>query len=483
MDAPTRWHVSPSVDLIGYGFGWLILAVPMYLLLSPYPLQIRDPRLAAFWFLAIATVMLDVHRHFTFPYVYLDRRVRTRFPVRFWLLPAIFAGLFTQMPFWNGSARSLGVPSACAIVAWALLVAQLLIEDGMGEARRARAVRLSAAAGVSAAVLTVAFTVVPVASSAIGFTWLLAAAGTSVGLTLGSRADGAPAGVVEMLVPGALGATVGTALLAEGTVTVGSIVNVGIGIYVVWLLYHGTMQKYGIMRIYSAKSGCASKVPGWVDGWLVWSWIPMVIVWTAGSAPATALSYLDGMSSGTGRLIGPILALADSSLPLLLAIAGAGIASSLGAFLYFEWKLHRLRNAPRLLYGLGTHLFHACVFVLGPVGWYVVGATMHGIEYITFVWAFQRRRFPTTDAQAPVLSRLVAHPFLYYVVGSAVMASVIFCARFARIYFGLSEESITFFGARLTTWAIWYSLLHAIPHFYYDGFLWKMRHTELSKSL
>ena len=485
IDRPTAWHVSPTVDLSGYAFGWILLAAPIYLLLGSDLLRVSDSRPAGFWLLAIATLVLDGHRHFTFPYVYLDRRVRTRFPLRFFLLPAIIVALFTQMPFWNGSPRALDVTAVCAMGAWTLLIVQLLSEDGMGATRLSRTLRRAGIGAAGGALVGAGHSVASFGPVEPGWIWLWAAAGGSLLLTIQALND-EPAErsrVSTLLAPVAMGLAVATAMGSDTTLSVGTLVNVGIGVYAVWLLYHGVMQKYGILRMYSAKSGQSAKVPGWVDAALVWSWMPMVLVWSFASAPRVALQYLDSMSYGAGRFIAPAIGFANAHFALMMTLAAASIASALATFVYFEWKTHRLRNAPRLAFAAGTQLFYACVFLVGPVGWYVVGATTHGIEYVTFVWAFQRRRYPQVDSSAPLLSRLVQHPLLYYIGGSVVIAAAIFFARYAHSVLGVSLESMSFFGAQLATWSIWYSILQGIPHFYYDGFLWKMRQTELAKSL
>ncbi len=70
----------------------------------------------------------DVHRHYGFPYVYMDRQVFARHPTRFVLFPLVMFALFVFSP-WLARMVTLspfGVAALCAAVVW---LVQLCLRD------------------------------------------------------------------------------------------------------------------------------------------------------------------------------------------------------------------------------------------------------------------------------------------------------------------------------------------------------------------
>jgi hypothetical protein len=472
------------VDLLGYAFSWVLLALPTYVLLGSDFLQVLDARQNGYTILAIAVVLVDVHRHFTFPYVYLNRRLRQQLPLRFWLLPALCVLLLTRLPFWSRSSYPLGLAEVSAIGAWVVVLVQLLRVDRIGGVARRRALATALSAGLVALVSILAAELPPGPSLFRGWMALLCAAVASFAIArmpASTRsAMGGPVSRLDAWIPPAalLVLAVG-ALPSRATVTVNQLVSVVILVYVLWLAFHVITQKYGILRIYSAKSGQQTKVPRWVDRAVVWCWVPMVIAWTVIHMPSAIVEDFETMTPGSSRTVAPLLQLLAAHPQLWLAAASVPIVAGFGAFLYYEWTIHRLRNAPRLAYAAGTGLLYATLFWIGPVGLYVAFAATHCLEYLTFLWALQRQRYPRYDADAPLLSSMIQRPVLYYGGLTLFVGSLFFVARYAAHYLQASPEV---FGLPLAVWAFWYSILQAFLHFYYDGFLWKMR-PELTRVL
>jgi hypothetical protein len=240
-------------------------------------------------------------------------------------------------------------------------------------------------------------------------------------------------------------------------------------------------QKFGILRLYSAKSGHAAQLPRSVDRALVWCWLPMIVVGSMVQTPQVIVLHVARMAPGMNVLVEPLVTLIASHSGAWLSAAAAPIVAAHGAFLYFEWKAHRLRNVPRLAFAAGTGMLFASFFLIGVVGLYVAFAATHCIEYLTFLWALQRQRYPVYDAAAPILSRALQRPVLYYGAIAVAVAGVSFFARYAFHYFPASA-GFSLAGHPIYVWAFWFSVMQAFLHFYYDGFLWKMK-PELVRSL
>jgi len=77
IDQPSKqWHVSPFIDLAAYQLSWLWILVPLALSGPHHP---RDYLLL--W--AFGMSVSSMHRHYTMPYVYLDRQVFSQHVTRF----------------------------------------------------------------------------------------------------------------------------------------------------------------------------------------------------------------------------------------------------------------------------------------------------------------------------------------------------------------------------------------------------------------
>ncbi len=478
------WHVSPAVDLIGYAFSWVLLALPLYLVLGSDVLRLEEYRAEGFAFVAGAVVLIDVHRHFTFPYAYLDRRRRQAFPLRFWLLPAVCLLLLSRLPFLASSQMLLYPAESAAIVAWVVVLTQLLRVDALG-ARARRSALTAALVALGAAALLETTLIGSWARMSAGWAWLLGAASASVGVWRAASAAGAfaPRSATRWIAPAGMVALIAAAATVPVTLPVRAFVSALGAIYLVWLVYHVLSQKYGILRIYSAKAGTAVQVPRWVDRSVVWCWFPMVIVGSLIQTPGDVLLHVAHMSPSLNGLLDPLVLSLAAHPALWLAASALPIVAAHGAFLYFEWRVHRMRNVPRLAFMAGTGVLFASFFWIGVVGLNGAIAANHCIEYLTFLWALQRQRYPQLDPQAPILSRVIQWPVLYYGGIALAVGAVAFLARYGGHYFPTSAmASLTLYGYPLYTWAFWYSIMQAFLHFYYDGFLWKMK-PELVRAL
>ena len=120
----------------------------------------------------------------------------------------------------------------------------------------------------------------------------------------------------------------------------------------------------------------------------------------------------------------------DPFLPVLLVPAIGGVVVGLGVFLYFEWKSQRLANAPRLWMALGTSLLSASFLFVSPVRVFMAFAFSHAVEYMVFVWAFQRRRYRKPLGHDPALGRVLRHPWLAYGVFTFAVTAPYLLVRF-----------------------------------------------------
>lgn len=346
-DPSPRWHVSPGVDLLAYAFGWAFILVPLELLRG---------RSAQTAMLLLVIGLTFAHRHYTLPYVYLDREVFRLHPWRFVLFPALmFLGFLASPALWN--------------TRWRSLVAGVVLFAG------------------------------------------------------------------------------------------------------VWNAWHVYMQKFGILRLYAAKGGGQVPIPRGVDKLLLFAWVPLYLVWLLPKWRDQFLFYYPTVSQYTR----PLLDWLARAQPYLLVPAVATVVASLTLFVRHEWRSTRLRNLPRLWMALGTTALSASFLVCNPVHVALAFAFSHAVEYMVFVWAFQRRRYQRPLPHDPLLGRLLRRPWLAY--GGYTVALVV-PYLLLRTYGSLiapEAHSPFLLGTTLERWGFYWSVYQSLVHFYYDGFLWKMR--------
>jgi hypothetical protein len=358
--AVARWHVNPLTDIVAYHFSWAWALLPLVLLGDRHPVDYVAV------YVAIMTLNFT-HRHFSLPYVYLDRQVLAQHRVRFWLVPLLtIAALLVSPPLWAH-------PSGRAVLSGVAFFAAL------------------------------------------------------------------------------------------------------------WNLWHVYMQKYGILRLYNAKVAArpGGGVPGWVDRLLIFGWMPLYFVYLG---PAHREVLVQHAPSVNAYLLPMVDALARLQ-PLLLGPALAVLAASLVVFGRYEWRVNRLGNTPRLSMALGMTLLSASFLVCNPVKAYLAFAFSHAVEYMVFVWAFQRRRYALPLPHRPLLGRLLTRPWLIYPALLLLIGGGYFVLRYYGQYIFPQAGPLQIGGTSAARWVFFWGVYQSLMHFYYDGFLWRMRMPQVRGSI
>ncbi|MBL4689592.1 MAG: hypothetical protein JKY37_33705 [Nannocystaceae bacterium] len=456
--AVQQWHVGPGVDIAAYALSWLWVLVPLM-----FVGDTRADYMAGF--IAIL-VLTDLHRHFGLPYVYLDAQIRRRFPVRFFVLPAVMLGLWAASPYFKRLGPSFAVLDVVGLAALVVALAQLLRRDGQGDRPPWRAL---AAIGLPGIVLAV----MPLAGETgveRGWIWLAIAVLSSRLLVSvwpqpGTRRHGTTVTLGVIAIAMVVATNYPALRIHPRDLIAGIVVFTG-----AWNIWHVLMQKYGILRLYSAKSGRDTKVPGWVDRLLLLAWIPVFLLWLG---PANREAVLGAYRQGRGTLV-PVLDAMEAAQPYLLAPAIALVLSALALFLWHEWRANRFTNAPRLWLAAGTTSLSAAFFVVHPLKVYLAYGFSHAIEYMVFVWAFQRRRYAKPLAHNPTLARVLKHPWIAYGGFTGGGALLIIALQYGPQWMPPSARPY-FLGFSTAEWFVYWGLYQSMVHFYFDSFMWKMR--------
>ena len=418
-ESTKRWHVSPAIDLAAYAFGWLWIAIPLALL----------PTTPAGYVIPYLVVLgvTGVHRHFGLPYVYLDRQVRSQHRLRFSVFPALMLGAWLASPWLAEQPIVVPITRVLGIGALVFLVLRALARDG-GDPRAPTSPRRS------------------LASAAIGLVAIVIIfAGRSIDAA--AHLHGVPIRPLLDLIA-----------LAAG----------------VWNVWHFYMQKYGILRMYSAKADSPVKVAGFKDRFLLLSWLPLYFAWIG---PRHRDVVLESFGGEDGVLL-RVVELLTRIEPVAVPVGFATVAIAIVLWMQAELRANGLRNAPRLLMVAGTTALASCLLWMDPIKAYLAFAFSHAVEYMVFVWAFQRRRYHRALDHQPLLGRVLRRPF----VALCAYAGFIVCVGAAFLYVKCYGSTIAptagqprAFGHSLAEWGYYWGIYQSMVHFYFDGFLWKMR--------
>lgn len=237
-------------------------------------------------------------------------------------------------------------------------------------------------------------------------------------------------------------------------------------IILAWATWHGLMQVYGFARIYDAKVGSVSRATASWDWWLcLCGFITPQLF-----RPDHVSNNLAHWYTAGGPLVPAwsISAVQWGALPIS-AVAVMGFC------------IHNVRLAYRgtppspiklmmLLSGIGMW----CFVMLGVENLLLSVAVFdicHDIQYLAIVWMFNCRR---------VNSNATLSKFMKYVFrrGMVLLYLGLICAYGAIAFTGdlVLDGTVSriFYGVLFTS---------TVLHYYYDGFIWKVREPSMQASL
>jgi hypothetical protein len=249
----------------------------------------------------------------------------------------------------------------------------------------------------------------------------------------------------------------------------------------IWNIWHTLAQKYGILRIYTAKARIQNEasVPPWVDRLFVMGWLPLIATYVAPPFADAILAEFRIARFFLESIVGWLIV----AEPITAPIAGAFAITSSAIFTAFEWRTHRFRNRPRVSMAIGIGSLWACFLLIDPIKVYLAFAFSHGLEYMVFIWAYQRRRYAKRRSPRSAMARLLEHPWLAYSTYTLALAAVYVLLRDWQDFSLWQVPSVRVGGMALGTWIFYWGVFQSLLHFYFDGFLWKTRQPEMRKSL
>jgi Tfp pilus assembly protein PilF len=230
-----------------------------------------------------------------------------------------------------------------------------------------------------------------------------------------------------------------------------------------WGIWHGMMQTYGFCRIYDAKASGKATARARTDLALCFAWFLGAVL----LSPMRFRTCLDLYYESGGPVVPPAL-IVD-----LRYGVGFALAAVTALFLWRQW---RDWNTAGVVSPIKITL------LISSIGfwWYcnngvqniLVGIALfevfHDVQYLAIVWIYNRMRVERDESIRGFMR------FVFRRSGSLI-----------GIYVGLvfAYGSIALTTSGVTVEAIKHGLIgvvtaSALLHFYYDGFIWKVRETQ-----
>ena len=236
-----------------------------------------------------------------------------------------------------------------------------------------------------------------------------------------------------------------------------------------WGVWHGLAQTYGFLRIYDSKRGSFAKLTAQLDRAMCVAWFGAGLV----LSPGRMHDLLDRLY----RQIG-IAPLPDAFIPALRGVWMWGTAAVTAAFLVHtavSWRRGHPPSPIKLLLMVTSFGFwwFACVTVDNMLVGVALFEVFHDVQYLSIVWIFNRNRVEKSDRLGGFMS------FLFRRSGALI-----------GLYVGLvfAYGSISYVSRGMPTETLKEVLkglivASALLHFYYDGFIWKVRERSTRESL
>jgi Flp pilus assembly protein TadD len=235
-----------------------------------------------------------------------------------------------------------------------------------------------------------------------------------------------------------------------------------------WGVWHGMMQTYGFCRIYDAKMGSFAALTRRLDFATCGIWFAAAVLLSAPRMTDTLEVYYE---SG-GPYIAPALFRGVQGAMVLAAIAVSILFLVNFVWMWAQGKRPNPVKLALLVTSIGFWWYcnNGVANILAGIALFEV---FHDVQYLSLVWIYNRNRVEKDSSIGGFMR------FVFRRSGSLV-----------GLYIGLvfAYGSLAYFNSRLEVETIKRVLTGVVAassllHFYYDGFIWKVREKSTRESL
>ena len=261
-----------------------------------------------------------------------------------------------------------------------------------------------------------------------------------------------------------------TPLLLGGTCLLFAVrqLNAMVLVAYLWGVWHGLMQTYGFLRIYDGKVGSVSRVTARVDAAMCLTWFGAAVL----MSPTRMTKILTDYYRAGGTLVSPqVVAVVTNAW-----LAAVAIITIVFIVRWFGTRARGQSQSPAKLMLLVTSIafwWYSNVFVPNMLVGIALFEIFHDVQYLTIVWLFNVNRAHRT----PTVGRFTR--FLFRRSWALAGLYVGLVAAYGSLNLlppGLSSQTLSRALTGLLT-------ASALLHFYYDGFIWKVREPSIRESL
>jgi tetratricopeptide (TPR) repeat protein len=235
-----------------------------------------------------------------------------------------------------------------------------------------------------------------------------------------------------------------------------------------WGVWHGMMQTYGFCRIYDAKVGSFASLTRRLDFALCGAWFAAAVL----LSPQRMTDTLDTYYSAGGFFIPPGFLLATQQSVLVLALAASAVFLAHFIWMWTSGK----RASPVKLVLLITSIsfwWYSNNIVASILVGIALFEVFHDVQYLSLVWIYNRKRVEADSSIGGFMR------FVFRRSGSLVGLYVGLIFAYGALGYFKSSIGIEPIK-RILTGVVTAS---ALLHFYYDGFIWKVREKSTRQSL
>jgi hypothetical protein len=261
----------------------------------------------------------------------------------------------------------------------------------------------------------------------------------------------------------------------------------------IWDPWHFLMQHYGFMRIYDRHNKAPRKLAGRMDYALCTSWFLFILV--ASSEWLFDLLYKLYSDGGLGLVM-----LIDQGVYRFIygLTLGASVVMSFVYLGYLNWLRRKgfYISPAKIALFLVTFITMGLCYVRNPLmqqllpGWtFMAGfATLgmvHVSQYLAIVWTYNRNLAGNEEKSRPGLFKR------WFLKGGLAAASlyVVACLMYGSFLSNELWRPVFILGQGATFLKYLFGIIVSLSftstlmHYYYDGFIWKVRHKENHQNL
>jgi hypothetical protein len=235
-----------------------------------------------------------------------------------------------------------------------------------------------------------------------------------------------------------------------------------------WGIWHGMMQTYGFCRIYDAKASAKAAARARVDLALCFAWFSAAVLLSPMRFRTLLELYYE---SG-----GPVVASAAVEAVRTTVVVALGVVTVV--FLWRQWSDWRgARGASPVKITLLVSSIAFWWYCNNGVQNILVGIALfevfHDVQYLAIVWIYNRARVERDQTIGGFMR------FVFRRSGALIGVYVGLVMAYGAI--GLTQSAIT--AESIRHGLIGIVTASALLHFYYDGFIWKVREPQTRKML